>query len=362
MRLFTLLALALVSIPQARASTEYTFIKADPEKKIVYTNPVWSPVGNSIAYVAARNSTKVGANTIWNCPKDLWLATFSNGHWKHRLLVKGGNGSAWSRDGKRLAITRKGLAVLDLRTGKVRQLTKDYIPGVTGSDEGRIRLDFPISFSPNGRYVVYDRQLYESGEYRVFDLERGRDTGVLLGECPTWSADSKYVFSAFNWHGDWPVQTRLVRTDIESRKSQTVLPHYRIDWLALPGENYAWALVADLEPRRYPEQTKYPKDELNPPEGPGIYRLDLTSLELKKLSDIKEPIILNRDLGRFAFITESRPADLYIGETRHWQFRIVAKDVAEPWLMRTIFASWSSDGKSLAYVTPKGDIRIVKFP
>ena len=362
MRLFTLLALVLVSVLPAGADTEYTFIKADPAKKIVYVNPVWSPVGYSIAYVAARNSTKVGANTVWNCPKDLWLATLENGHWKHRLLVKDANGSAWSKDGKKLAITRKGLAVLDMRTGKIRQLTRDYDPSVTGQYEAKVRLDFPISFSPNGRYLAYERELYESSEYRVFDLMKGKDTGLLLGKSPTWSADSKYVLSAFNWYGDWPVKTRLVRTNIETRKTETLLAHYRIDWLASPSAEYAWALVSDPQPPDPPDSMGYPKDELEPPDGPGIYRLDLPSLKLTKLSNIKEPVILNRDLGRFAFITESRPADLYIGETRHWQFRIVAKEVAESWLMRTIFASWSPDGKSLAYVTAGGDIQIVKFP
>ena len=365
MRLLILLTLALVSIPHARASTGYTFIKADAQKKITYRNPVWSPSGYSIAYTAVHDSDKI-AGGIWNVPRDLWLATLKNGHWSHRLLVKGADGSAWSNDGKELAISRKGLAVLDLSIGKVRQLTSDYIPGVSGSDEGRIHIDFPISFSPNGRYLAYERELYESSEYRVFDLAKGKDSGVRLGMHPVWSADGKRIYSAYKWYADWPVKTRLVRTSIETGKTETVLKGYRIDWLALPGSDYAWALVDHPQPPTPPDSMDYPKDEFEPPAGRGIYRLNLTTRKLTKLLGVKEGevIHLSPDLKRFAFFSKpaelSQPATLYAGMTSDWRYGTAATDAAQPWMIQTIPASWSADGKSLAYVTNAGDIRVVK--
>jgi len=356
MRLLALLTLALVSIPHARASTEYTLVKADAKKKIVYVYPVWSPADNSIAYIAIRNCAKLEMDSVWSLPKDLWLATQSHGQWKHRLLVRDAERSAWSKDGKRLAMSRNGLAVLELGSGKLRQLTTDCIPN--GGDGAGLQRDLPISFSPSGRYLAYQRDVDRDVQYRVFDLEKGQDAGLSLGQHAVWSADSRYVLSSFNWYGSWPVQTRLIRTDMQSGKSETLLPHHRIEWLAWPSPDYALALVADRDPRTYPEIIKYPEDELDAPKGRGIYRLDTTSRKLTKVSDIEDTIIVNRDFSRFAAISD---ATLYVGKTSDWQYRILAQGVAEPFRLEMAFASWSPDGESVAYATTRGDIRIAKF-
>lgn len=376
---FGFLVFAFACALPAHASTEYTLIKADPKADIAYTNPAWSPDGKSIAYVR-MGSHGSALDLVNNRGKTIYLATMGNGEWHHKLLLRDANWPVWSPDGKSLAFARNGVAMLTLRTGKVRQLTRDRIPQ-SDRDEALATTDYPVSFSPNGRYVAYYKQMWEENQTRVFDLLQNRDAGIFkglhetdpryakyarykwfLGNYFDWSPDSRHVLSAFNWFMDQGVPTRLVMADLERRKWDAVLQNYRVTGVVWPHSHpeSVWLVLEDT-------LVEGPKTDLKPPQGPGIYRLDLNTRRLVKLASIHEWIFPTRDFKRFAFASRTgsgaHSANLYVGETNKWQFRLLSTEADDPWdwHVRTKFINWSPDGKSLAYVTKQGDIRIVKF-
>jgi len=378
----TLCCSILVLIFAASAShstpTEFTLVQANPSARVVYVNPAYSPDGRSIAYVAISDAEGVGPRSIYSDEKSIRVAALQRGEWTHRVLLESADWPLWSPDGKHLAFARNGICLLHLRTGKVRRLTRDRLPK-SDRDEALATIDYPVSFSPNGRYVAYYKQMWEENQTRVFDLLQNRDSGIFKGLYETdpryakyagykwflgnyfdWSPDSRQVLSAFNWFMDNPVPTRLLLTDIARCKWRTVLKGYRVYGVIYPKSRYAWLFLADrLE--------EGPETDTAPPEGPGIYRLDLDSRKLTKLSNIREWVFASPDFRRFAFTSHSRgshePVNLYLGETRQWQFRLIAEDAADPWSwhIRTRFVSWSRDGKSLAYVTHRGDIKLVRL-
>lgn len=361
------LALLLTSTLSGLASTEHTLIQADPGEKVVYTNPAWSPDERSIAYVAVSNAEKLDSGALYGRDKSVWIATVRGGEWKHKLLLKDADCPVWSPDGKQLVFARNGLAVLTLSTGKVRQLTKDKLPKFSDRDDAEATTDCPVSFSPNGRYVAFHRHMWDENETRVFNLTLNRDVGLVIGHYFDWSPDSRYVLSAFNWFQDDQVTTRLIRTDLLRRKWRTLLRNYRIQGVVWPEtQRYAWVLLVNREPRTYPQFIDYPENELDPPEGPGMYRLDLDSRQLRKVADVQRWIFPSPDYRRFVFpgiSGESGQTALYVGYTPTWQFRLLSTEARDPWdwHVRTRFINWSPDGRSLAYVTGQGDIRIVRF-
>ena len=68
------LLLLLVSSPAGLALSQTTLVQANPDAKISYINPVWSPDGRSIAYVAVRYS---GSEewTVGGKDSTIWIAT-----------------------------------------------------------------------------------------------------------------------------------------------------------------------------------------------------------------------------------------------------------------------------------------------
>lgn len=357
------IVLFLAFIGCVYASTGDMLIKADPGAKIEYSTPTWSPKGNSIAYVAMPSCGEIA---FGEKGKNIWLATLKGGKWNHKLLLKDADYPVWSPDGKKLAIARDGLSILTLATGKISRLTKDYIPSSDAEDEVKITIDQPISFSPNGKYLAYHRSLWEVDETRIFDMVLGKDTGLRVGRYPEWSSDSKYMLSAFNWFMDCPVPTRLIRTDIKSRKSNTVLSNYRIEGITWPGASkYAWVLLGKLLPENS-------GTDLKPPYGVGIYKLDTKTGSLTKIVSVRmESLYWSPDNKQFAFLSKLAmnasdvpKINLYVGNMQNWYFKSVAKDAATPsynWNEQVRHASWSQDCHSIAYVTQSGDIRILKL-
>jgi len=355
-----ILALALVCLSPARGSTEYALIKANPAAKTLYMNPAWSPDGRSIAYVAITNAEKLDYAIISH-PTSIRLATLRNGKWAHKLLVSKGHSPVWSANGT-LAFARNGLLIMDLHTGHVKRLSNDRLSRIPREDDATAYQDIPISFSPDGRYLAYNRLLWEEAEIRVFDMKLNRDLGINVGNRFAWSRDSRRMLTSFEWYGDQQVPSRLVMWDLSRAKWRSILKGYRVDDIVWPkGRDYAWVLIQDV-------LDEGPDTDLKPPNGAGIYRLDLTKHTLTKLSDITSWILPSPTYERFAFAGKRPDAtgerEIYVGETGKWQFRLIARHFPGPgnWSQRARFMGWSPDGKSLAYVTGQGDIRIVKFP
>jgi len=349
---FTILTTAAVSM------TEYTFRKADPKSKITYHSPAICPDGRTIAYVRAEN-WKPGSQ-LFNKGENIYFAVLSNGHWKHRLLISESDSPVWSPDGL-LAFDHKGVAVYDPHTGRITQLTRSRYPKPDDSDEAQAYYHHPLHFSPDGRYLVYNCEFYESGDFRIYDSKLHKDLGIDIGNRFAWSSDGTRLVAAWDWYMDQKVPTRLIMWNIKSRKWRTMLRNYRIDNIVWPnGKDYAWVLIVDV-------LKEGPGTDLRPPQGPGYYRFDFRTRKLTKVSGITQWIVPSPDYRRFVFQSgpkdKAKTSSLYIGETGNWQFRLLAGGVAAPWdwLQQSMYVGWSLDGKTLAYTTKLGDIRIIKL-
>jgi Tol biopolymer transport system component len=259
-----------------------------------------------------------------------------------------------------LAFDRKGVAVYDPHTGRITQLTRSRYPRGDDSDDAKAYYHSPVSFSPDGRYLVYECDFWEESDFRIYDRKLHKDLGVDIGNRFAWSSDGTRLLAAWDWYMNQQAPTRLIMWDVKTRKWRTMLRNYRVDNIVWPkGKEYAWALLVDI-------LEEGPRTDLKPPQGPGYYRFDLRTHKLTKVSGITQWIVPSPDYKRFVFQSDpkdkSEASSLYVGETNKWRFRLLARGIAGPWnwYQQSMYMDWSPDGKTLAYTTKLGDIRIVK--
>jgi Tol biopolymer transport system component len=137
------------------------------------TTPQWSPDGRSIAFTRTPDLT---------APSSIWVMTATGKNLK-QVTPPGMNayGPSWAPDGKRLAFSGEhGLAILDLATGKVRD-----VPGGGGG-----------AWSPNGRRIAF------VDGYQIYTI---RPDGTGLTRITKNRAD----YGSLSWSPDG---TRLVTT------------------------------------------------------------------------------------------------------------------------------------------------------
>ena len=346
MRRFSLLfaALTLFAILSSRVSAaEVIVATANPDTKIAYTGPVWSPNGKSIAYVGLTYTENPNEPTFGRTDTNVYIATLAGGRLNSRVIAKNADWPVWSADGKKLMVDRGGLASIDVATGKITQITKRG--SVTNPD-------YPLSWSPNGRYLVYMSYRNDVPTPMIRDLKAAKDLKVTPGVVAVWMKDGKLLTSMCGPYcpeeGGWlkiidPV-SRATRTVLDKQCVQNAFP--------LKGGTSAWVWLTPTGPK-----------------GEGVY-----SLDIKKGSVAKQTAVHALELSwspngsQFAFITLYTPlrsvapkSTLYAGDTNIWKFKIVAKDVAGTDDKLHQHAQWSPDSKSIAYVTDMGDIKILKL-
>jgi Tol biopolymer transport system component len=306
----TVLICILILISAIAMAAETTLVTATCE--IVYTSPVWSPNGRSIAYIGVSEADQ---------SRSVYLATLA-GVWKTKPLVQGADYPVWSPDSARLAFNKGGLSVMDLVSGKsgVKNAVKPY----------------PLGWSPNGRYILCSSNPQEEAA-AITDTKVGKTLQTAVGVESVWMADGKLLTSV---GGDLQI------VDPATGKSSVVAGGINAKRPFIPkGASYAWVWISE-----------------NPPHGKGIYRVDLKTGKLEKqVAMHAKSLYFSPDGTQFAFLADwaldaRTPIQtcLYMGSTFNWEFKIAAKGAGEG-------ASWSPDSKSIAYATAEGNINILKL-
>jgi Tol biopolymer transport system component len=299
--------------------------------------------------------TRPNEYTIGKSGKRLYLATRTGSTWKQKLLAENADWPAWSPDGRRLAFHRDGLAVMDMSTRRTRILVPDKVRETVHEPSQQIH--YPLSWSPDGRYLIYVTAYYEGSQARVLDTRTGKPLAFDLGSANAWVTSNSVLSS--QWGGvDAPAEASWIRRiQLPSGTSRTILPDHSALSVFVPGQaGYAWLWM-----------------KTNPPSGEGIYRMDLKSGGLTKLLSVCAEEWYWDPTGRqFAFIgrASSRPGEeprmgLYVGITHNFYYKGVASDAAMPSgnthdMMK--YVGWARDGRSLAYVSNQGDIRVLSTP
>ncbi|MCL6519894.1 MAG: hypothetical protein K6T99_08680 [Armatimonadetes bacterium] len=338
-----LLILSILLLPSTSifCATEYVLIPANSETGTTYTNPVWSPDGRSIAYVAITprlDSSEPPA-------KSIYVATLTKGRWSHRLIAKDADWPMWSPDGKKLAFYQNGLAIMTLTEGKTNVVLKQNPDG---------GVFFPQSWSPNGRYIVMLPTTPQERKPFVFDIKSGKNLGLAAGLSTTWISDSKLLSSFF---GEQAPEANWVRiTDPTTGNYRTLLKDIGAAKILVPPRaGYAWLWIKNQAPK-----------------GEGLYRIDLKSGSLTKMVSCRaEELSWSPDGKQFAFLGKlveksgmEPQYNLYVGNTQNWNFKIYSKGAAKPtgnFEDHLRYISWSPDSKSIAFVTGTGDIKVLKL-
>lgn len=332
--------LTLFAILMSCASaTEVTVVKADPDAKIAYTNPVWSPDGRYIAYVGATYATDPNEPTFGKTDTSVYVASAASGKWVSKEIAKGADWPVWSADSKRLVVAQSGLTIVDVSTGKVTKVTKRGLA---------TNPDYPLSWSPNGRYVAYISYRNDVPTPLIRDLKGMKDLAVAPGMEGVWTGDGKYLTAAGT---DGPGWLRLI--DPLSGQSTLLLDQLGVRHPFIPKSGTAaWVLLTPTGPH-----------------GEGVYAVDL-----KKKTLVKQTALHALELGwspnaaNYAFITMYSPnktvapkSTMYLGTTSPWAFKIAAKDAAKTDDKQHQHLQWAPNSKSIAYVTELGDIKILKL-
>jgi len=349
-KLFVPLILVLMASSATCLSQETVVIRADTAAGIAYNNPVWSPDGKTIAYVAMPYVADPNEPTYCRKGKSVHLATPAGGIWKTKLLAKDADWPVWSPDRKQIAFRQNGLAVMALATGKTKRLTKD-----SGLDEdGDVNeLHVPISWSPNGRYMLYKLVWQEGRALTVRDLKTGKDRRIAE-DAPDaiWMADGK-LLAAQCGSEEGSQQSWLRVVNPVTGSTRTVLKDRSVRSPFIPKDaSYAWVYVAE-----------------NAPKGEGIYRVDLKSGALTKQIAVHAKELYWSPTGKqFAFIADWSPragvetlSCVYVGSTVNWRFKIASKNALRAEDDMHSHLAWSPDGKKIAFVTAEGGISVLKL-
>jgi len=334
--LVTILATLTASF-SALAATEYALAMAGDN--ITYANPVWSPDGRSIAYVAIQSVPTEPPSK----ETSIRLATLVGGKWQHRVLVQNADRPVWSPDGKRIAVwTKGGPALVDVATSKTFPLYKSVAY-------------YPMAWSADGRWLLLMPGADSEGQPVVRDMKTGNVLTVSKAHTALWTWDGKLVTAVPEVEGgSEPSILRI--TDPKTGTFRTVLKGRYIDSLFSPkGAGYVWGRMR--------------KDA---PKGEGIYRVDLKSGAILKMISVRaEELTFSPDGKQFAFLGKwAEKSDMvpeinvYLGNTQNWYFKVVSKGAMTPsdtLADKRRYISWSPDSKSIAYITKVGDIRIVKL-
>lgn len=329
-------------------SEEVTIISADPQAKIAYNNPAWSPDGRSLAFVAIPYQEAPNDSTGGNTGKSIYLATPVGGSWKTKLVAKGADWPVWSFHGKQLAFNRHGLAIMTLSTGSVKVLMGDRYDAA----KELISLRYPLSWSPLGRYLLCGDLREYGGLYAdVLDLKKGGIVALKVGADAFWMSSSK-LLSAI-WTGTEAAPGgKLLISDYASGSSRALLDGRVSHSPFVPkGASYAWVWIA-----------------VNPPKGEGIYRVDLKTGALTKQTALHaKELYWSPDGKQFAFIADWSPracvetlSCVYLGSTQNWQFKIVSKNAIKGADPSHTHLAWRPNGSSFAYVTADGSISVLK--
>lgn len=337
-------ALALLAILSSCALTAQVIVaKANPDTKTAYTDPVWSPNGRSIAYVGLTYADNPNEPTFGKTDTNVYIATLAGGKWSSKEIAKNADWPVWSADGKRLMVAHSGLASVDVATGKITQITKRGLA---------TNPDYPLSWSPNGRYVVYVSYRNDVPTPLIRDLKAAKDLSVTPGVVAVWMKDGKLLTSMCGPYcpaeGGW-----LKIIDPVSGAASMVLDKQCVqNAFLLKGGASAWVWLTPTGPH-----------------GEGIYTLNIKKGSVAKQTAVHAlELSWSPDASQFAFITQYAPAQsvapkstLYVGDTSIWKFKIVAKDVAGTDDKLHQHAQWSPNSRSIAYVTELGDIKILKM-
>jgi Tol biopolymer transport system component len=337
-------ALALFAILSSYVSAaEVIVVAANPDTKTAYTDPVWSPNGRSIAYVGLTYANSPNEPTFGKTDTNVYIATLAGGKWSSKELVKNADWPVWSPDGKKLMVDRGGLASVDVATGKITQITKRGLA---------TNPDYPVSWSPNGRYLVYMSYRKDVPTPLIRDLKTAKDLSVAPGVVAVWMKDGKLLTAMCGPYcpaeGGW-----LKIIDPASGASSTLLDKWCVqNMFPLRGGSSAWVLLTPTGPH-----------------GEGIYTLDMKKGSTNKQTALHAlEVSWSPDASQFAFITMYAPvgsvapkSTLYVGDTGIWKFKIVAKDAAGTDDKLHQHAQWSPNSRSIAYVTELGDIKILKL-
>ena len=347
-RLFIPLILVSLIVPTVCAAQEVTVVFSDPQAKIAYDNPVWSPDGRSLAFTAIPYQTTPNDTTGGNTGKDVYLGTLTGGSWKTKCLAKGADWPVWSPDGKQLAVNRGGLGILTLATGAVKVIASDRYD----AEKKLISMRFPTNWATGGRYLLYGDFRDSAGLFAgVLDLKKGVTASTKVGPDGYWISSTKLVSASRGGAPDAPCGT-LTLTDFAAGSSKVLLsgPVARSPFVP-KGASYVLVWLSE-----------------NAPKGEGLYRVDLkTCVVAKQIAMHAKEFHWSPNGKLFAFIADWSPragveplSCVYLGSTANWKFKIATKSALRADDPLHTHLAWSPGGGAFAYVTVDGSINILK--
>ena len=327
-----------VAAPAADKATmpDQLLAAGDPAAKIGCSTPAWSPDGRAIAYVK-RPLDAVGVQA----KTDLYLTDYEGGmSWTHRLLAKQADYPAWSRDGAQLAFNQGALCVMDVKSGKIRRLVKDH-----PADDDTVAIHYPLSWSADGRYLLYEAAYWEGGALFLYDFQTGSTMRVEFAQA-AWMPDGRLLLVV---NGDMYEEgdEYLAIFDPNTKSLKKLGVNSDAGTLFVPSEHDAYLY-----------------------NNTAIQQLDLSTNRLSELQPLEARLLAwNPDGKRLAYLVVKSPDDakkrqteLHVGQLGSRHSTLVAAAVMPDsgnWHDRTRVFAWSADGARLAYATGKGDLMIV---
>lgn len=156
--------------------------------------PAFSPDGKSIAFVSTRSTSSAILYYGYDLPLmggDIWVMPALGGG--TRRVVISGNFPSWSPDGTAI-----------LYSGGVQRKQKIYRVPAIGGDPTEIPIAFKPgepaprfvlypSYSPDGRWIVFEADITTDNIVYVVSAEGGEAKVIARGKHPTWQANSEAI-------------------------------------------------------------------------------------------------------------------------------------------------------------------------